>query len=295
MVLNRYYKIAKHLISLSKPGISRAQMLTASIGYFLALQTISFSHPFLLLLSGTYCFSAAAAVGNNVLDYSYDIRMDRTKNRVLPNQLLSTSHAIIFGCLMFFVGAVLFYHINLLTLIIGVLTVVIYVFIYTPMKRWTWMNTWVGAIPGALPLLGGWVASGTPIHLAVVALFCTLFSWQMPHFFALSIMYLDDYRSAGFAMLPINDPGYHSTKRQILIFTILMIVTSFIPYFVGYLGDIYVVGITLISIVFMVFSLRLTKKISDQHARKLFILSILYLPGWFIIMILDIIWNVKQI
>lgn len=294
MLVKRIFDGGKHLVSLGKPGISRAQILTVSIGYFLAMQTMHVSQPFILLLVGTYCLSFAAAVGNNVLDCAYDAKMNRTKERVLPNQKVSVRLAVSFGVLMAGVGLWLFYTINLLTLIIGSLTVLIYVFVYTPMKRWSWLNTLVGAIPGALPLLGGWVASGTPIHLAVIALVCTLFCWQMPHFYALSIMYLDDYRSAGFVMLPIHDPDYKATKRQISIFTILMIVTSFIPYFVGYLGVVYVAGISVVSMVFLVFSFRLIQQMSKKNARKLFVLSILYLPMWFIIMILDIVWNMKQ-
>ena len=174
-----------------------------------------------------------------------------------------------------------------LTLITALSTVIIYVGLYTPLKKISWLNTPVGAIPGALPLLGGWFAAAAPLHISVVALFFTLFCWQIPHFYALSIMYYEDYKAADFKMLPLEKNGIPATKRQILFFTILMMISSLYPFFVGFLGHIYLIGILILSVVFF---MQVVKSIKDlnAHAKKLFFLSIIYLPLWFSLILLDV-------
>ena len=179
---------------------------------------------------------------------------------------------------------------NIETLIASLLTVVIYVCIYTPLKRVSWINTHVGAIPGALPLLGGWLATGTPIHLAVISLFFTLFCWQIPHFYALSIMYFEEYKSAGFRMLPNQKGGIQATKRQMLFFSILMALSSMYPFFIGFLSEIYFIGVCVLSVVFLRQIFRGLEDL-ENNAKKLFILSIIYLPLWFTLIIVDIVVN----
>ena len=272
----------------TKPGISRAQILTVSIGYFLAKQSISFENPYIFLVLGTYLFSASACSLNNIIELEHDSKMNRTNNRELPQNLISLKEAwtIVFVC--FSIAVYCVQKINLETLIVAVLTVVTYCYIYTPLKRLSWMNTLVGAVPGALPILGGWLATGTSLHISAFSLFFTLFSWQIPHFYALSIMHLEDYKVAGFKMLPIDDPNYRSTKRQILIFTILMIVSSIGPFLFGFLSEFYFFGVLVISCMFTILTIRFLNNFTKKNAKKLFILSIIYLPLWLLLVLVDI-------
>ncbi len=283
-------KKLKSYISFTKPGISRAQILTVSIGYFLAKQAIVFNIDFINLIIATYLFSASACGANNLIEKDYDAKMKRTQNRELVIGKISIAEAIAIILVTFVVAVFFVLKLNIETLVISLLTVVIYVFIYTPLKRISSINTYVGAIPGALPLLGGWVATNTPIHLAVISLFFTLFCWQIPHFYALSIMYFDEYKSAGFQMLPNQVGGMSATKRQMLYFSILMALSSMYPFFIGFLSEIYFLGVCILSVVFLRQVFKGMKNI-ENNAKKLFILSIIYLPLWFTLIIIDIVLN----
>ena len=284
-------KKIRYYFNFTKPGISRAQILTVSIGYFLAKQEIVFNQTFFYLIAGTYLFSSSAGGLNNLIEKKHDALMDRTKKRALVTSDISVVEALFIIIICFAAATFLLYLINVPTLLVAIGTVLIYGFIYTPLKRISWINTLVGAIPGALPVLGGWLATETPIHIAIIAVFFSLFSWQIPHFYALSIMYLNEYKNAGFKMLPINDDGFKSTKRQILIFTILMILSSTGPFLYGYLSEIYLVGVLVISIIFFMLTIKFIKGFTNKNARKLFILSIIYLPLWLSFIIIDILLN----
>ena len=283
-------KKLKSYISFTKPGISRAQILTVSIGYFLAKQAIVFNIDFINLIIATYLFSASACGANNLIEKDYDAKMKRTQNRELVIGKISIAEAIAIILVTFVVAVFFVLKLNIETLVISLLTVVIYVFIYTPLKRISSINTYVGAIPGALPLLGGWVATNTPIHLAVISLFFTLFCWQIPHFYALSIMYFEEYKSAGFRMLPNQKGGIQATKRQMLFFSILMALSSMYPFFIGFLSEIYFIGVCVLSVVFLRQIFRGLEDL-ENNAKKLFILSIIYLPLWFTLIIVDIVVN----
>jgi len=281
-------KKLKHYIAFTKPGISRAQILTVSIGYFLAKQSILIDHIFIFLIIGTYCFSGAACGANNLVEVEYDKKMSRTSSRELVVGKITNVEAVLMITFLFLIACYFTIKINMATFIVSIMTVVIYVVIYTPLKRFSWINTHVGAIPGALPLLGGWLATGTPIHVSVISLFFTLFCWQIPHFYALSIMYFDEYKSAGFRMLPNQLGGIAATKRQILFFTILMILSSVYPFFIGFLSAVYLVGVLILSFVFFRFVLKANQELK-KNAKKLFLLSIIYLPLWFTLIIVDIV------
>ena len=283
-------KKIKHYIAFTKPGISRAQLLTVSIGYFLAKQAIDVSDNFWYLMVATYCFSSAACGANNMLEKSYDKKMNRTKLRELVTGEISIAEAYGIVAVVALIGGYAALKINIQTMIVCILTVVIYVGVYTPLKRKSWINTHVGAIPGALPLLGGWVATGTPIHMAVVGLFFTLFCWQIPHFYALSIMYFDDYKAAGFKMLPNQSGGIEATKRQMIFFSCLMAISSVGPFFLGFLSAFYLIGVSILSIIFLIITLRGIQDLR-KNAKKLFLLSIIYLPLWFTLIVIDIILN----
>jgi protoheme IX farnesyltransferase len=283
-------KKLRHYLAFTKPGISRAQILTVSIGYFLAKQSIHIDQIFIYLVLGTYCFSAAACGANNFIEVDFDKKMNRTNSRELVLGSITKAEALFIIFLLLIFASYLILKINLATFFVSIITVIIYVAVYTPLKRFSWINTHVGAIPGALPLIGGWVATDTPLHLAGVSLFFTLFCWQIPHFYALSIMYFDDYKSAGFRMLPNQIGGIAATKRQILFFTILMILSSVYPFLIGFLSHVYLIGVLMLSFVFVRFVLKANQDLIE-NAKKLFILSIIYLPLWFTLIIVDIVLN----
>ena len=280
----------KKIIVITKPGITRAQVLTVSIGYFLANQSMALNFDYILLVIGTYFISSSACAANSILEKEIDSKMNRTKNRPIPSNQLSISMAIYVVIVCFIIGSYALVNINFLTFTTALLTFITYVFVYTPMKKYSWLNTPIGAIPGALPLLGGWFAAGSPLHLAVISLFFTLFCWQIPHFYALSIMYFNDYKAANLKMLPLYDGGISATKRQIVFFTLLMTISSVYPFFIHFLGIQYLVGMLILSTVFIVFAARAVTDLK-KHAKKLFILSIIYLPLWFILIIIDILLN----
>ncbi len=284
-----FYKLRQY-VSFTKPGICRAQILTVSIGYFLAKQSIQLNIDYIYLIISTYGYSAAACGANNFIEVSHDAQMNRTKNRGLVTGEINKKEAALIIATTFLIATFFVLKINIETLLVSWLTVMTYVGIYTPLKRYSWINTHVGAIPGALPLVGGWVATGTPLHVAVISLLFTLFCWQIPHFYALSIMYFDEYKDAGFRMLPNQIGGIEATKRQMVFFSFLMVLSSIYPFFTGYLSHIYCIGVTVLSILFLSI---LIKGIQDlkKNAKKLFILSIIYLPLWFTLIIVDIILN----
>lgn len=281
-------KKLRYYWSFTKPGISRAQILTVSIGYFLATQAIHITPIYGYLVVSTYLFSAAACGLNNILEVNFDRAMKRTQQRELVVQCMTKKEAWAVVMVTFVVASVLSLKINVLTFWISILTVGIYVGIYTPLKRVSWMNTYVGALPGALPLIGGWCAAGTPIHMAVIALFLALYCWQIPHFYALAIVYLDDYRAAGFKMLPLAIGGIPATKRQMVIFSVLMVIVSMYPVLAGFLGTVYWIGTVASGGIFLYY-VSVSVGQLERHARKVFIISILYLPLWFLIIVADII------
>ncbi|MDA1353879.1 MAG: protoheme IX farnesyltransferase, partial [bacterium] len=173
------------------------------------------------------------------------------------------------------------------TAFLSALTVLLYVMVYTPLKKRTWLNTLVGAIPGALPLLGGWSAATGTIHPIAWPLFIVLFAWQHPHFYALAIMYEEDYGRGGLKMLPVIEVGYARTSRQTLIYTVMMVVASLFTYFIGLMGPVYLIGICCLNVMMAWYAIKMAMDSTIKSARKLFFASIIYLPGWFILIVVD--------
>lgn len=283
----RFVSRLRHCIDITKPGIARSQILTASIGFFVAKQTVTITPLYLYLILGTYFFAASGCAANSLIERDIDARMSRTQSRPLPTNKLSPQVALMVIAVCFIIGLLFISKTNGATLLLALLTFILYVACYTPLKQYSWTNTLVGALPGALPLIGGWTATGTPINISAIALFFTLFCWQIPHFYALSIMHKADYTMAKLKMLPLYPNGIRATKWHIAFFSFLMVISSLIPYFDSFLGHIYFFGMIILSCIFLVYSL---KTLSDIHfySKKLFVLSILYLPAWFILIIIDI-------
>jgi protoheme IX farnesyltransferase len=230
-------------------------------------------------LFGTFLAAAGAAALNQVFESDYDARMRRTKNRPIPTHRISRESGLFIGVVTSAVGIVyLSITTNLLAALLAALTIGTYVFVYTPLKRITTLNTIVGAVPGALPPVIGWAAARAEASVESWILFTILFLWQMPHFLAIAWLYREDYRRAGFRMLSSQDTECRLTGRLALLYSMGLMSVSLLPFVLGLTTFWYVpvalaTGIAF-SMVAFVFALHGT----ERAARRLFLMSIFYLP-----------------
>jgi protoheme IX farnesyltransferase len=161
------------------------------------------------------------------------------------------------------------------------------VFLYTPLKRRTSLNTLIGAVPGALPIVGGWTAAGGRLDDAAGALFWILFLWQLPHFLALAWIYRDDYRAGGLVMLGVQDPSGHLTGRMALLFALALLPVSLVPTMLGVTGWVYFSGALLLGVLYAAAGAALTSAVTERRAWRLFSVSVLYLPVLLTLMVID--------
>ena len=205
--------------------------------------------------------------------------MRRTRNRPVPAGRIPVAEAWAFGVALSVVGcAYLWVMINPLTSGLAALTILSYIALYTPLKRVTSLSTIVGAIPGAIPPVGGWAAARGELHIEAAILFAILFLWQLPHFLAIAWMFREDYAAAGFPMLPVVDPSGGMTARQIVIYTIFLVPISLTPSLLGMTGVVYFIGAFLLGGAFLYVGVRMALARSMQDARRLLLASVLYLP-----------------
>jgi protoheme IX farnesyltransferase len=232
--------------------------------------------------------SAGGCALNQVLEVELDARMKRTANRPLPSGRIDVSHATWFAVGLIAAGVgILCPLTNPLTGVMAAMTVALYIWVYTPLKRKSTWNTLVGTIPGALPILGGWTAASGDVGAGGWALFGVLLCWQMPHFFALAWMYRKDYGESPFLMLPSGDEQGTRTALQMIVFSVLMIVFSVLPVSLGLSGMAYLVGALLLGGWFMVHVGRFWLTRSVQHARAVLKGSVMYIPLLLMAIILD--------
>ena len=280
--------IIKHYITLSKVRILIMQLVTFALGYMLAFEGECYPVDFVWGLIGTAFSAAGAGALNHVFEVDIDKKMKRTKNRPLPLQQISILHATLFGIVMILIGLMLlFLCVNALTGILSFLTVILYLCVYTPLKKHSWFNTLVGAVPGAIPPLGGWAAATGELSTGAYIWFAILFVWQLPHFYAIAWMYKEDYIEGGLKMLSTIDPDGTRTARQISIQTGILLIISLFPYIFQQLSWIYVVGAILVWAWFMKSALKFHTNRSIENARKVLRLSIIYLPILLIIVMID--------
>lgn len=271
---------------LTKPGITRMVVLTAAAGFYLA--TRGPLDIFLLLhtLVGTALVASAAGALNQLVERDADGRMRRTARRPIPSGRISTAAAVTFSAVVAALGlAQLLAFVNATTALIVALSLVSYVFVYTPLKRRTWVSTVVGAVPGALPILAGWAGAGTPLDARAWALFAVLFLWQMPHFYALAWVYREDYIRGGFRMLTAFDPTGRRTVRQVILYTAALLAASVLPYTLGVAGAGYLWGALGLGAAFLFLGGALARERTDNSAWKLFFGSIVYLPALLILLV----------
>ncbi|MEI8291345.1 MAG: heme o synthase [Verrucomicrobiota bacterium] len=267
------------LADLIKTRLTALVLLTTFVGFYLGERgSIHYLLVFHVLF-GTALVASGAAALNQWLERDYDAKMRRTASRPLPSGRLQPATAAIFGGAGSVVGLVyLAALVNPLTSVVGAVTSVSYLFIYTPLKRVSWLNTLVGAIPGALPPLMGWTAARNELSGEGWALFAILAFWQIPHFMAIAWLYREEYAKAGFVMLPNVESGGSRTAQQAVSNTIALLLASLCPFAFGLNGKIYLAVALVLGAGYFFCAVRFARQLTAPRARQLFLASIIYLP-----------------
>jgi len=273
---------------LTKARITALVLVTAATGYVLGTPGRIGVSGLLALLLGVGLASGGAAALNQVYEREADGRMRRTASRPVPAGRITPRAALAAGCLLSAAGvAWLAIAVNPLTGFLGLLTVVLYIAVYTPLKPRTPLNTLVGAIPGAIPPVLGWTAATGSVGLGGWALFSILFLWQLPHFLAIAWMFREDYARGGFPMLPVVDPGGASTGRQAALYNLALIPVSLTPTLLGLAGGIYFFGALLLGILFLACGVAMALDRGRRSARRLLLASVTYLPILLVLLVFD--------
>jgi heme o synthase len=273
---------------LVKARLTFLVLLTTLVGFYIGTPGVFDLRLMTATLLGTALLACGAAALNQLWEREHDAKMARTETRPLPAGHLQPATVLIFGASCSIFGLiVLSVAVNLLTSFLGAVTLVTYLFVYTPLKRKTWLNTSIGAIPGALPPLMGWTAARNDLDASGWALFAILFCWQIPHFLAIAWIYRDEYERAGFVMLPSVDPDGFRTGRQAVNHTFGLAFASLLPVVLGLAGFAYFIGAVLLGGLFLFCAFRFSMDLTLARARRLFFASIIYLPLLLILMVLD--------
>jgi len=273
---------------LVKARLTTLVLLTTLVGFYLGWPGAMNYALLIHTLAATALLAAGASALNQLLERDYDAKMRRTQDRPLPAGRLQPTTVMIFGGVCSVAGLVyLALAVNLLTSVLGAVTLVSYLFIYTPLKRVTWLNTAIGAVPGAFPPLMGWTAARGELTGEGWALFAILFFWQMPHFFAIAWIYRDEYAKAGFKMLPGIDPEGRRTAQQSLSNTLALLAVSLFPFVFKMAGPAYLAGAIILGAGFLGCAVRFSRQLTVPRARQLFFASIIYLPLLLALMVWD--------
>lgn len=280
--------VAADLWQLTKPGITRLVLVTTAVGFYLgssaALDWALMFHA----LVGTGLLAAGTNALNQYAERSIDAAMKRTRHRPLPAGRISPALALSFSAGISIAGTVyLAWLVNSLTAVLGAAALLIYIFAYTPLKRRTWWCTVVGAVPGAIPPMMGWTAATGRVDVLACVLFGIVFLWQMPHFYAIGWMYRQDYARAGFPMLPVVDEDGERTARQIIAYTVALVIVSVLTTVLGLTGALYFVGAATLGLAFLALGVALAMAPTGVQARRLFLGSVLYLPVLLVLMVVD--------
>ncbi len=279
-------------IALTKPRITWLILMSTGVGYFFGLEDRwrGWADFFILLntIVGTALIASGTAALNQWYEREADRQMRRTEKRPLPAGSITPASAMWFGIVLAALGfGELAIFVNLLSGMLGLFTLASYLFVYTPLKQRTSLATVVGALPGAMPPMIGYAAASGHLNADAWALFAILFLWQFPHFLAIAWMYREDYARAGILMLPVVEPDGQSTSRQIVIYASTLIPVSLFPTLLGMTGRIYVVGALLLGGWFLYTGLRVAFDRTILRARNVLLVSVVYLPLMYGLMILD--------
>jgi heme o synthase len=275
-------------LELTKPRITVLILICAAVGYLFGCGASFHPLTFLYALVGTALLASGTSALNQWYEADSDARMNRTRERPIPAGRMKRSHGFIFGLLVSIAGfAELWFQTNALTAMLGLFTLLSYLFVYTPLKRHTPLCTTLGAVPGAMPPLIGYAAANGRLDWPALALFAILFVWQFPHFYAIAWMYRDDYARGGIRMLPVIKPDGESTARRIVACSILLIPISLLPRLLGMSGSIYAGAAVAAGLGLLYFGVCLGRERTSLRARHVLLASVLYLPALLAVMVLD--------
>lgn len=280
--------MAAVLADLFKARLTSLVLLTTLVGFYLG--SIGKVDYWLMLntVLGTALVASGASALNQLWERKYDALMRRTADRPLPSGRLQPATVLRIGCGVGLLGFVyLALAVNLLTALIGAVSLLSYVFLYTPLKRVTWLNTIVGAFPGGLPPLMGWAAAQGQVGAGGWTLFGIQALWQLPHFMSIAWIYRDEYAKAGFKMLPVLDPDGGQTARHALWPALFLIPVSVLPYFLHLNGSAYLGTAVLLGLTFLGLAVLFARRLTERSARHLFYFSLLYLPLLMAVMVLN--------
>ncbi len=274
---------------ITKMRLSLSVVFSSIAGYLLGAETVDFYILFLLALGGYFMVGASNAF-NQIIEKDLDALMDRTKNRPVAAGRMSVNVAFAIACLFTVSGIGILYVINPQTAMFGAISIFLYTSVYTPLKTKTPLSVFVGAIPGAIPFMLGWVAATNHFGIEPGTLFAVQFFWQFPHFWAIGWFLFDDYKKGGFFMLPTGkqDKG---TAKQIIIYTVWTLLVSIVPVF-GFTGrlQLSIVAAFIVSILglgMLYYAIQLYKKMSVQAAKQLMLASVLYITLLQIVYVVD--------
>jgi len=279
---------ATDFVALAKPRLNLLVIASALAGYVMAGGDAHDVWPLLGMLAGTGLVAGGASAFNQIIERGPDRLMRRTRLRPMPDGRLNMREALLFASVLTAAGlGILAVGANLLSALVALVTLATYALVYTPLKRYSWFATVIGAIPGALPPVIGWAAAEGALSRGAWVLFGIVFLWQLPHFLAIAWIYREDYARAGFPMLPVIEPDGRSTARQAVIYAAALLPISLAPTLVGMTGTVYFIGALALTLLFVGLALRfgITRTVAD--ARRLFFGSIIYLPLLWILMIAD--------
>ena len=269
----------RDFVELVKARLTLLVLLTTAVGFYLGAEgPINFA-ALLHTVFGTAAAAAGAAALNQWWEHKLDALMQRTRSRPVPAGRMRPRDAGILGSALSIFGvAYLAFVCNSLSAVLAAITIIIYIFAYTPLKRVSTFNTALGAVPGALPPMIGWAAARGTLNAGAWMLFAILFFWQLPHFFAIAWMYRDDYVRAGFQMISSDDHTGERSASQSVFFCMLLFVVAGLPAFLGIATVFYLLAELILGGVFIAAAMRFLKTRTPSDARRLFITSIIYLP-----------------
>lgn len=277
---------------ITKAGLAISVVFSSIAGYLLGIDEFSLERiPQLLMLAvGGYCMVGASNAYNQVIEKDLDALMDRTKNRPVASGRMSPNHALFLASLLTIIGLILLYMINPKSAMFGAISIFLYTSVYTPLKTVTSLSVFVGAFPGAIPFMLGWVAATGNFGIEAGTLFLIQFFWQFPHFWAIGWFLYDDYEKAGFFMLPSGKKD-KSTAMQILLYTIWLIIASLLP-MLGFTGQLFITPVSaflvlLLGLWMLFYSVKLYQLQTPKAARTLMLVSVLYITLLQIIYITD--------
>jgi protoheme IX farnesyltransferase len=276
------------IADLTKARLTSLVLLTTLVGFYAGATTSIDVAVMIHAMLGTALVACGASALNQLLERDLDRKMRRTENRPLPSGRLSPDVVLMTGAAISAAGLIyLALAVNYLTSFLGAATLASYVFVYTPLKRKTTLNTVIGAIPGAIPPLMGWTAARGEVTVGGWSLFAILFFWQLPHFMSIAWLYREDYARGGFAMLPVIDHEGRRTGSVAISYALGLIPISLCPALFGMSGIVYFLGALLLGAAFLIYAIQFARHMTEHKARQLFFASIVYLPLLLGLLVLD--------